>query len=55
MDTEGGGWCWGDGEEGVLGNGKLNETSVPVQVAGGHHWFSIGTGETFACGLAAAA
>ena len=27
-------WCWGDGQNGILGSGQLSRSALPVAVAG---------------------
>ena len=46
-------YCWGDGDEGALGNGttSVNESGVPLAVLGGFTWKHIATGIQQSCGV----
>lgn len=44
-------YCWGDNVTGVLGNGTLDDASVPRLVAGGFtDWTSVSAGNNSTCG-----
>ena len=50
--TSGGlGYCWGDGEDGQLGDGLYDNSFYPVAVSGEITWSKISTGEDFTCGM----
>lgn len=49
--ADGTGWCWGDEEEGRLGNGVLDPTNVPTVVSGGFSWTQLSAGHFHTCGL----
>ncbi|MEZ5320794.1 MAG: hypothetical protein R2698_01695 [Microthrixaceae bacterium] len=51
--TNGTVWCWGDGAGGVLGNGSLASSSVPVQALGITNATSVSVGSNGACALLA--
>jgi alpha-tubulin suppressor-like RCC1 family protein len=46
-------WCWGDNQNGELGNGDANKASrdVPDPVAGGRTFQAIAAGHRFSCAL----
>lgn len=45
-------WCWGSGAGGRLGNGALNASAIPVQVAGDQSFASVVVGNMgTSCGL----
>jgi alpha-tubulin suppressor-like RCC1 family protein len=45
-------WCWGANESGQLGNGDTADSRVPVQIANGATFHTIGAGPSFACAIA---
>jgi len=45
-------WCWGQGDQGELGNGVLSTSATPVQVIGVSDVASIALGSAHACALA---
>ncbi|MBX3285280.1 MAG: hypothetical protein KF703_08060, partial [Actinobacteria bacterium] len=53
VDTDGGGWCWGNDSFGQLGEGPGGATtrSSPVRVVGSQEWQRISAGGAFTCGL----
>ena len=44
-------YCWGDGRNGQLGNGKREISRFPQRVIGDFRFASIGTGGAFSCAL----
>ena len=45
-------YCWGEGDQGQLGDGTNGSPAfVPVAVVGGHQFQEIGVGNAHACGL----
>ena len=44
-------YCWGENDYGQLGDGSLEDRSVPVAVAGGIRFDSIAVGALHTCGL----
>jgi alpha-tubulin suppressor-like RCC1 family protein len=50
VTTTGQAFCWGDGREGQLGNGKQYLSFWPRAVAGGLTFRRVSTGSTHACG-----
>jgi alpha-tubulin suppressor-like RCC1 family protein len=46
-------WCWGNGRNGQIGNGKTYLSFWPRAVAGGIAFTRVGTGVFFSCGEAA--
>lgn len=44
-------WCWGEGDEGALGNGDSTNSAVPVRVAGGLTFTQISAGWGHVCAL----
>jgi alpha-tubulin suppressor-like RCC1 family protein len=45
-------WCWGANERGQLGTGNTIDSRVPVQIANGAIFHTIGAGPNFACAIA---
>jgi alpha-tubulin suppressor-like RCC1 family protein len=43
--------CWGRNNNGQLGNAGTTDSSVPVQVTGGHTWASVDAGTGFTCAV----
>lgn len=52
--SDGSGYCWGDGTDGVLGNGDTLARPSPTAVAGGLSFAAISSGDFHTCGLTAA-
>jgi alpha-tubulin suppressor-like RCC1 family protein len=59
--AEGGLWCWGDNEKGVLGDGTAsvrsadrpylnNNRSAPVRVGTASDWTTVAVGDAYTCG-----
>lgn len=50
-------WCWGEGTNGILGNGSVANSSIPVKVhddttsTGWTDWKKIVAGAAYSCGL----
>jgi hypothetical protein len=44
-------WCWGANNEGQLGNGTQQNSTVPVRVAGDMKWQSLTAGAWHTCGI----
>ena len=44
-------YCWGSGENGELGNGPSNSSSVPVPVAGDLRFVGLAAGANHTCGF----
>lgn len=55
VDTAGQGYCWGDGSKGQMGNGRSNDSLVPVAMdqtgLGGRPLVAVSAGNDFSCGL----
>lgn len=51
LRTDGAVYCWGDNNDGQLGDGTTTDSSVPVAVTGGITFQSISAGSDHACGL----
>ena len=52
VNTASDGVCWGDGNQGQLGNNLGYGPMQPELVAGGHKFFAIGGGSMVSCGVA---
>jgi Regulator of Chromosome Condensation (RCC1) repeat protein len=52
LDTAGQAWCWGDNQEGELGDGTTSERLFAVVVSGGHTFTSLASGAYHTCGIA---
>src|SRR5262249_35219591 len=44
LDAGGSAWCWGENDEGYLGDGTHESSSIPVLVAGGHRFTALAQG-----------
>lgn len=51
LDAAGAARCWGDGDEGMLGDGNAQTSGTPVFVAGGHVFATIAAGDDHTCAL----
>ena len=43
-------WCWGDGADGLLGDGGTAQRTLPVRVLGGLEWEIVTPGTSHTCG-----
>src|SRR5438105_2653057 len=51
LARDGSAYCWGDNEDGQLGDGSTNDSPVPARVSGGHVFTALTTGGLHTCGL----
>ncbi len=51
LRTDGAVYCWGDNNDGQLGDGTTTDSSVPVAVSGGIIFQTVSAGSDHACGL----
>lgn len=51
VTTDGRAFCWGDGTEGLIGDGTFSLRSAPTRVAGSQVFRSISTGEWHTCAV----
>ena len=51
LDSDGGAWCWGDNNQGQLGDGTDQARRVPTAVQGAHVFRSIAAGWLHSCAL----
>ena len=49
MRTSGALWCWGDNEEGKLGDGTTTSRLSPVRVGSSTSWVEVSTGWDHTC------
>ena len=47
-------YCWGQNQEGGVGDGTTTDRYAPVPVSGGHAFAQVATGLLYACGLTTA-
>tara|TARA_R110002096_G_scaffold65006_4_gene158346 strand:+ start:79266 stop:80075 length:810 start_codon:yes stop_codon:yes gene_type:complete len=52
LTTDGDAFCWGRGEDGILGRNSVESSSVPVPVSGGLTFGSINAESATTCGIA---
>lgn len=55
LKTDGTAWCWGEGQNGVIGNGATTDQNAPTAVGGGHTFkmIAMNNSATHACGIRA--
>lgn len=51
VTSTGAGYCWGDNAHGELGDGTVEQSSVPRLVSGGHVWARLTPAANHTCGL----
>lgn len=51
LDTDGRAYCWGQNDEGQIGDGTMEQRSTPVTVSGDHRFSDLDTGDRFVCGV----
>jgi alpha-tubulin suppressor-like RCC1 family protein len=51
LTTAGAAWCWGNNDNGGLGDGTMNQSNVPVAVSGGLTFASVKSGGSYNCGV----
>jgi alpha-tubulin suppressor-like RCC1 family protein len=51
IDTVGRLWCWGEGDQGRLGNGTEDAEAAPAQVGTDITWASVTAGGNFGCAV----
>jgi hypothetical protein len=51
LTSEGTAYCWGDNDQGQLGNGTQADSIRPGAVSGGHQFESLAAGDDHTCGL----
>jgi alpha-tubulin suppressor-like RCC1 family protein len=51
LDGSGRAWCWGAGGRGQLGDGRLQDSEVPVRIAGNWLFSAIAAGGDNTCGI----
>lgn len=44
-------YCWGNNQDGQLGDGTTNDAPTPVAVSGAYTWTAVSVGAFFSCGL----
>ncbi|MED7787927.1 RCC1 domain-containing protein [Francisella sp. 19X1-34] len=52
LDKQGNAYCWGDGEQGELGNGKRGHFSQPQKVKTDIKFSRLSVSKTYVCGIA---
>ena len=55
VTTSGAAYCWGDNQQGELGNGTTTGSATPVAVSGGPSFATVSVGYEFACGVTTSA
>lgn len=50
VSQDGSAWCWGDGREGALGDGKATMARLPQRVSGPTLFVEVQAGGEFSCG-----
>lgn len=51
VETSREGRCWGNNDQGQLGDGTVTLRSTPTTITGGHGWLFVIAGSTHACGV----
>lgn len=51
IKMDGSAWCWGNNEDGQLGDGTKEKSSIPVRVGDPGPWALITVGDGIACGM----
>jgi alpha-tubulin suppressor-like RCC1 family protein len=44
-------YCWGNDQDGQLGDGDVSDKATPVVVSGGYSWTAVAAGPFFSCGI----
>ena len=51
IETDGDGYCWGEGSEGKIGHGSSVDATSPSLISGGVKWRMISAGNRHSCGV----
>jgi alpha-tubulin suppressor-like RCC1 family protein len=51
VDTAARLWCWGEGDQGRLGNGAADDQAAPTQIGTDTTWAAVTTGGSFSCAV----
>jgi len=54
VTTAGAAYCWGDNDNGQLGDGTTTPRAGPVAVLGGLTFVAVGAGDAHTCGITTA-